>query len=581
MRWLYPQMDMELYRVHEMRDTVRRMGLYAAHPGVLPPLRNAAEFRRRCAETDPVPEASGLISTRYDAKENVRYVTVNGGFLGCGAIRSAETGWEAKVFDGSWHPAAEYADSDVPPHRERIPEDRSFAGLVATNGYFDAGEEMLAFVECESEARPELFVGESVPEMMCSDRSLMEYDPTMARIGDNRWRTSFPLALRYLRFEGPVRGVRVVPVGRKRPVVGTIRTDNARWAKMFEAGVRTLRLCSDDFLIDGVKRDRLPWGGDLTVSLLADAYVYGDAEIARRSLSVMDAYEGDVNGIVTYSMWTIISHDLYQLYFGDGRFLKERWWRIRERVDGLLARTDETGFVVKGLDWVFVDWARPESATALQVIWYGALQAAARLADRVCDVRAFVYRASAEKVRASILRTAWDEERGLFRANPNGKAEFGRQANIYAVVFGLVDATKATRIGNELSADRLPPVGTPYVYGWELVALARTGHAEAFFDGLEKVFGAMLDAGATTFWEGYDASEKGNARYAFYGRPWGKSLCHVWSAWPAFIFVSEALGVRPTSDGWKTWVRRPIRGAEGIRATIPTPNGVLQVGDGK
>ena len=38
--WLYPQMDMELFRVHQMRDDVRRAGLYAYHPGVLPPLRD-------------------------------------------------------------------------------------------------------------------------------------------------------------------------------------------------------------------------------------------------------------------------------------------------------------------------------------------------------------------------------------------------------------------------------------------------------------------------------------------------------------------------------------------------------------
>ena len=91
-------------------------------------------------------------------------------------------------------------------------------------------------------------------------------------------------------------------------------------------------------------------------------------------------------------------------------------------------------------------------------------------------------------------------------------------------------AAKAGRIGAELAKDALPPVGTPYVRGWELVALNRAGFHAAFFDGLEKTFGAMLDSGATTYWEGFDAAETGNARYAFYGWSWGKSLCHAWSA---------------------------------------------------
>ena len=51
---LYPQMDMGLCRVYQMRDDVRRSGLYAYHPGVLPPLRDKAEFRRVCAEGDPL-----------------------------------------------------------------------------------------------------------------------------------------------------------------------------------------------------------------------------------------------------------------------------------------------------------------------------------------------------------------------------------------------------------------------------------------------------------------------------------------------------------------------------------------------
>ncbi len=577
MRWMYPQMEMELYRLYSMRDDVRRMGIYVAHPGELPPSRKYTLFRRKCAEDAPLPEAWRLLgSTRYDKSEGRRYVNVAPGYASCPAIRSDQDGWEAQVFDGSWRPVAEYADAKLPPHKERLPENRAFIGLVATNGYYDAGHELVAYVECTSDVEPALFVGESLPEAMSDDRKYFEYDPTMVQVADGYWRTCQPLAFRYMRIGTPVSNVKVVPVGRNRPVLGMVQTDNARWKQMFDVGVRTLALCSDEFLIDGVKRDRLPWAGDLTVSLPADAYVYGDAEVARRSLSVLDAFESDVNGIVTYSMWTIISHDLYQLYFGDRKFLEDRWWRIKWRIENLISRTDSDGFVSKKLSTIFIDWAKPNSKTAMHMIWYGALNAAARLADRVGDASAADYRELAAKVRANIDRRSWDETRGIYSADPDDFTVFGRQANVFAVIFDVATPDKAARIGDELAAKRLPPVGTPYVYGWELVALNRTGHHKAFFDGLERVFGGMLDAGATTFWEGYDASEKGNDRYRFYSRPWGKSLCHVWSAWPAFIFVSEAMGVKPTSDGWKTWEHKPIPGAEGLRALVPTPRGVMK-----
>ena len=95
------------------------------------------------------------------------------------------------------------------------------------------------------------------------------------------------------------------------------------------------------------------------------------------------------------------------------------------------------------------------------------------------------------------------------------------------------------------------------------------------FDGLAKS-GGFYDAGAETFWEGFDADAKGDAQYAFYGRRWGKSLCHAWSAWPAFLFVSEAMGVKPTADGWTTYETKPIPGAEGMKASVPTPRGTLE-----
>jgi len=574
--WLYPQMDFEIMRVREMQDDVRRMSLYAAHPGELPAMSATAQFRIKCPKDARTPFfCDRLAETRYDEAEGRLYVLAFGGYAGGGAIRSPRTDWEARTFDGSWRPVAAYPDGPLPPHRVRPPEVRVVP--VATNGWWDLGRESLAYVECACRDSPVLRAGESIPEMLDDDTTLMEYSPEMVQVGEGRWRSAHALAMRYFRLKGSVSDVKVSHVVYPRPAAATFSSPHARWNRMREAGVRTLELCADDFLIDGIKRDRLPWGGDLTVSMLADAYVWGDASVARASLSAMDAYVGDVNGTASYSMWTLVSHDFYQLYFGDAQFLKDRWWRIRWRVENLISRTDpETGFVVKGLDWVFIDWAKPESRTALHALWYGALQASARLADRVKDARAKDYRALAEKVKASLDRLAWDEVRGLYRANLDGTAEFGRQANVLAVVFGAADAKRSARIAGSLAKDDLPPVGTPYMFGWELVVLARTGHVKEFHAGLERVFGAMLDAGATTFWEGYDASEKGDERYRFYGRKWGKSLCHVWSAWPAFIFVSEVMGVKPTADGWATWEEKPLPGAEGCRATVNTPHGMLR-----
>ena len=579
--WYYPQMALERYRLEQLRDDARRACMVASHPGTVPPLEGPSEFRLRCGPDEKVEySASCWFSQRYDATNRCLCVTVGGGFRGVGALRSARGGWEARSLDGQWHAAAEYPDSEQAPHLMDVPEDRTYTDVVRKGGSYDCGREMLAYVECAAAADPGLFVGESLAELAEEDPSRLEYSPRMKEVADGRWRTVSALAFRYLRFKGAAADVKVVPVWRDAKELGRLAAANGRWRQMRDVGVHTLRLCAQDFLLDGVKRDRLPWGGDLAVSLLADAYVYGDAEIVRRSLSVLDAYSGDVNGIVTYSMWTIISHDLYQLHFGDARFLKDRWWRIKWRIEDLVSRTDSRGFVAKRLDWVFVDWSKPDSQVAPQMVWKGTLDAAARLADRVGDPRADDYRALSAKVRASLDEVAWDEERGIYRANYARDGVFGRQANIYAAVFGVSDEARTGRIVDALCKDGLPAVGTPYVFGWELAVIARAGRSKEFFDGLERVFGAMLDNGATSFWEGYSAEEKGDDRYGFYGRKWAKSLCHAWSSWPAFIFAAEALGVRPASDGWRTYVVNPMPGVEDMQATIPTPLGPIDVSVG-
>jgi hypothetical protein len=87
-------------------------------------------------------------------------------------------------------------------------------------------------------------------------------------------------------------------------------------SKVWMNAAYTARLCMHDFLIDGIKRDRLPWAGDLCVSLLANAYTFCDGDIVRRqSLAVLGRLfitaQGNITGIVDYSLWWF----LHRIFF--------------------------------------------------------------------------------------------------------------------------------------------------------------------------------------------------------------------------------------------------------------------------
>ena len=56
--------------------------------------------------------------------------------------------------------------------------------------------------------------------------------------------------------------------------------------------------------------------------------------------------------------------------------------------------------------------------------------------------------------------------------------------------------------------------------------------------------------GATTFYEAFDEKATAEESLVFYGRPYGRSLCHAWSSGPAALLPMIAFGFEPTADGW-------------------------------
>jgi hypothetical protein len=344
----------------------------------------------------------------------------------------------------------------------------------------------------------------------------------------------------------------------------------------------TLRLCLQDFIIDGVKRDRLPWTGDLAMSMYANAYTFADPEVVRRSLVALGRAgikEKDINGIIDYSLWWIIAQDQYQLYFGDTLHLKTEWMRIKETFDLLSDRCDPSGFLKPDNTWLFIDWVEQEKWSALQVLWWWAQQSGAKLAHRMGDIRAESrLKNSADQLKNELIKKVWSERDQLWLAGTNPKQKLTRHPNFLSVVSGLATKDQFEGIRKMLENDKIDPVGTPYMAGFENMALARIGNMQYMLERVKQYWGGMLEKGATTFWEAYDMNQKGNEQYSFYDRPYGKSLCHAWSSGPAAFLPSEIFGLRPLDDGWKRFSVNPDLGQLGWASVcVPTKFGNILV----
>ncbi|NRA38610.1 MAG: hypothetical protein HRU15_10750 [Planctomycetes bacterium] len=153
-----------------------------------------------------------------------------------------------------------------------------------------------------------------------------------------------------------------------------------------------------------------------------------------------------------------------------------------------------------------------------------------------------------------------------------------------AVISGIADETQQEQIVQHvLLNDAVAAVGTPYMKFFEMRALAVCGARQEMLAGIETYWGAMLDAGASSFWEAYDAdaesaSAKKVEQYEFYNRPFGKSLCHAWSSGPLALLSADYFGLRPLAPAWSEFTCEPAAaGLEWICVDVPTPAGAIHI----
>ncbi|MCT4588138.1 MAG: hypothetical protein N4A71_09980 [Carboxylicivirga sp.] len=492
--------------------------------------------------------------------------------------------WEWKANDQNWQAVSYFAQNiyDIPPHLLEDPT-VELSALEIDENLFDFGCELLGHVKLKCEQCPVINVGESVTEALDLHCQQKEQSLEMIQVSEGLWRSKNPLAFRYL-FVRDLAEDAILCDAIFSPATykGAFSCSDSTLTKVWMNSAYTLRLCMHDFLLDGIKRDRLPWTGDLAISMYANAYSFSDPELVRRSLVALGRagiHNQDINGIIDYSLWWIIAQDQYQLYYGDAEHLRREWNRIIEALQVLKSRCDENGFLIPKGTWLFIDWVDDDKWTALQILWWWAQKSAAQLAHRMGEHETKdLWNKQADNLQIELKKAAWNEERQVWYSKNDFESEITRHPNFLSVVSGFTPAGAAQGIKEVLEGKELKPVGTPYMAGFEMMALAQLGNTDYMLKHVKEYWGGMLKQGATTFWEAYDANDTGGKQYAFYNRPYAKSLCHAWSAGPAAFLPGELLGIKPLADGWQHFKVKPrVASLENVHACVPTRFGNIEV----
>lgn len=475
--------------------------------------------------------------------------------------------WEWKSKNNEWESAYPYPQNvkKVPPHKLEDPIIVLKPESVKNNLY-DFGKELFGFISIRSKEKPVISVGESETEALDVNNKAIEQSVELVKTLDGFWKTKTPVAFRYLYVENSqIENISCDAIFYPSSYKGAFACSDSTLTQIWMNSAYTLRLCMHDFLLDGIKRDRLPWTGDLAMSLLVNAYTFSEPELVRRSLVALGREgikEKDINGIIDYSLWWIIAQDQYQLYFDDSLHLTHEWSRIKEMLNDLSSRCDSNGFLIpKKEDWLFIDWVDQEKWTALQIMWLWAQNSGVKLAQRVGDNETANYWMNrSKKIQTNLSEAAWSEKEQLWLSKNDSSDEKVRHPNFLSVVSGLATKNQYAGIKALLDNKDVKPVGTPYMAGFEAMAMAQLGNTDYMLKNVKDYWGGMLNKGATTFWEAYDPKQTDEKQYSFYGRPYAKSLCHAWSAGPAAFLPSELFGLKPIEDGWKRFTLHPNLG---------------------
>lgn len=366
------------------------------------------------------------------------------------------------------------------------------------------------------------------------------------------------------------------------PYIGSFSCSDPLLDKIWDTGAYTVHLNMQEYVWDGIKRDRLVWVGDMHTEMKTIGTVFGADDSVEKSLDFSredTPLPGWMNGMASYSMWYVLILYDRLMYTGDYSFIEKQKDYLIGLSGQLSSCIDANGqdCVTKGrfLDWPSND--RPDIIDA--------------------GVQALHYMA-ADRLEKLFIMLGEEEEAKRCSADKKALAGYpvdykdSKQAAALLVLARLKDAEAA----NDALLSKGGAQGMSTFMGYYiLTARAMAGDYQGCLNCIRQYWGGMLSLGATTFWEDFDVAWMTNAApidrltkegevdiHGTYGRYCYKgyrhSLCHGWASGATPWLTEQVLGIRILEPGCKKLGITPHLGdLDWAKGTFPTPYGAVAV----
>ncbi len=377
--------------------------------------------------------------------------------------------------------------------------------------------------------------------------------------------------------------INAISVMRDIPYLGSFKSNDERLNKIWQTGAYTVHLNMQEYLWDGIKRDRLVWVGDMHPEVMTILAAFGANEVVTKSLDLMEEITplpGWMNGkFHSYSMWWLLIHHQWYMNTGNLAYLeksKEYIYGLLELLEENMDNAGEETF--KGE--CFLDWPtrgdQVEVRKGMQALLAMSFDAGVDMALAFNDeTKAEHYKKVAEKVKSY-------------------KHEFTKRKSPGALLAmaGMLDPIVVN--DDLLAKDGVKDISTFYGY-YVLNAMAMGGNHQGAIDVIREYWGGMLDLGATSFWEDFDIDWMKNAGrideivpddkvdvHKSYGKYCYKGLrhsfCHGWASGPTAWLSQYVLGVNIEAPGCKKIRIEPHLGdLQWVEGIYPTPYGLIHI----
>lgn len=360
--------------------------------------------------------------------------------------------------------------------------------------------------------------------------------------------------------------------------LGSFESSSEELNRIYNTAAYTCHMCMQQFIWDGIKRDRLVWVGDMHPEMLAVKTVFGNNKIIDESLNFMretTPLPNWMNGMPTYSLWWLIILWDWYFYTGNENFINENKDYALKLIKTVTELINDDGS--DNLPSYFLDWpcnGKKAGISGSRALLAWCLEKSAELCNYFNDTQLSEICMSKKKILISTP----------------AKNYGAKQVEAFFSISGWKNEKEAGEfILNNGSK------GFSTFMSYYLLKSASKYDMSKTLEALEEYYGTMLKMGATSFWEDFDIEWAENAFGidklpvdekkdihgdfgAFCYKGLRHSLCHGWSSGPVAFLAEDVLGIKPMAAGCKKIRISPDLGnLEFAKGTYPTPYGVIKI----